>query len=139
MAGMIVRGIGVDIVDIARVKAVLARSGTRFVNRVYTDAEIEYCAARAMSAQHFAARFAAKEAVFKALGTGWSKGVGWKDVEVVNDSNGTPHVHLSGKALEIFSREGGGSILLSISHTGQMAVANVLWVQTDRPLCSPSS
>lgn len=128
-----------DIVDIARVRAVLDRSGTKFVNRVYTDAEIEYCTARAMSAQHFAGRFAAKEAVFKALGTGWSRGVGWKDVEVLNDSNGAPRVHLSGKAFEIFSREGGGSILLSISHTGQMAVANCLWVQADRPLSSPGS
>ncbi len=126
---MTIRGIGVDIVDIARVQAVLDRSGKRFIDRVFTEGEIAYCTARALAVQHFAARFAAKEAVLKALGTGWGKGVGWKDVEVWNDSDGVPHVTLRGKALEIFGQEGGGRILLSISHTRQIAIAQVIWMQ----------
>lgn len=124
-----VKGIGVDIVETARMDKLLSPdSGQRFLQRVYTQSEIEYCKKRARFIEHFAARFAAKEAVFKALGTGWSRGIGWKDVEVCSDPAGVPRVILHGKAKEIFHDQGGGTILLSLSHTSQMAIAQAVWV-----------
>jgi holo-[acyl-carrier protein] synthase len=129
-------GIGVDIVDIPRVEKAFARSRTRFIQRVYTETEVAYCTKRALSTQHFAARFAAKEAVFKALGTGWSRGIGWQDVEIRNDAAGLPHVFLSGRAEEMFQQKGGGRILISISHTGQMAIAQAVWIQCDTAISS---
>jgi holo-[acyl-carrier protein] synthase len=129
-------GIGIDIVDIPRMKKAFGRSCARSLQRVYTDAEIAYCSGRALSIQHFAARFAAKEAMVKALGTGWSKGVGWQDGEISNDTNGAPRVSLTGKAAEIFRRKGGGEVFISISHTEQVAIAQVVWVQSDRPSTS---
>ena len=105
---------------------VLART-PRFRTRVFTASERGYCDARgASSAQHYAARFAAKEAALKALGTGWSGGVGWQDVEVVNDSSGRPELILSGTALELFRRSGATHSHLSLSHTAEHAVAQVI-------------
>ena len=106
---------------------VLART-PRFRTRVFTERERGYCDARgAASAQHYAARFAAKEAALKALGTGWSGGVGWRDVEVINDSSGRPVLLLSGTALELFRLSGATRAHLSLSHTAEHAVAQVLF------------
>ncbi len=126
---MMIVGIGVDVVDVPRMEKTLRRSSAHFLKRVYTDAEVAYCSGKAASIQHLAGRFAAKEAVFKALGTGWSKGVGWKDVEIRNDEHGAPEVSLQGKAGEIFTQRGGGKMLVSISHTEQTAIAQVVWIQ----------
>ncbi|HEU4595251.1 MAG TPA: holo-ACP synthase [Pyrinomonadaceae bacterium] len=119
--------IGIDIIEIERVREVLART-PRFRERVFTEAEREYCDRRgAQSAQHYAARFAAKEAAFKALGTGWSGGLGWHDVEVVSKESGEPALVLHASALEIFNRTGSTHAHLSLSHTSQHAVAQVIF------------
>jgi len=117
--------IGIDIIEVARVQQSITRT-SRFRERVFTPAEIEYCEARSAKFQHYAARFAAKEAAFKALGTGWSGGVGWHDVEVENESNGAPRLKLSGRAFDIFRSLGAARAHLSISHTGDYAIAQVI-------------
>ena len=107
-------------------REVLART-PRFRERVFTARERDYCDARgAASAQHYAARFAAKEAALKALGTGWSGGLGWQDVEVLNDAAGRPELVLRDAALELFRRSGATRAHLSLSHTAEHAVAQVL-------------
>ncbi|HEY9284455.1 MAG TPA: holo-ACP synthase [Pyrinomonadaceae bacterium] len=117
---------GIDIVEVGRMRDVLART-PRFRARVFTERERGYCDARgAAAAQHYAARFAAKEAALKALGTGWSGGVGWRDVEVVNDPSGRPELVLSGTALELFRLSGATRAHLSLTHTAEHAVAHVL-------------
>src|SRR5437773_5640453 len=93
-------GLGVDIVQNERIRHSLERFGPRFLNRIYTETEIGYCNGCADPAIHFAARFAAKEAAFKALGTGWAAGVKWKDVEVRRLASGKPELVLYGEALE---------------------------------------
>jgi holo-[acyl-carrier protein] synthase len=118
---------GIDIVEVGRMREVLERT-PRFRTRVFTDRERAYCDARgAASAQHYAARFGAKEAALKALGTGWSGGVGWRDVEVINDSSGRPELVLSGTALELFRLSGATRTHLALSHTAEHAVAHVLF------------
>jgi holo-[acyl-carrier protein] synthase len=126
-------GIGTDVVDVERVRAALGRHGRRFVARAFTDAEAGYCDVKADPALHFAGRFAAKEAVLKALGTGWSRGVGWRDVEV-EATAGAPAVRLWGRAAEI-ARDRGveGPVLLSISHDRAMAVAFAVLQGTAAP------
>ena len=107
-------------------REVLART-PRFRERVFTAGERDYCDARgAASAQHYAARFAAKEAALKALGTGWSGGVAWQDVEVANDAAGRPALVFRAAALELFRRAGATRGHLSISHTSEHAVAQVI-------------
>ena len=99
----------------------------RFVDRVFTAAERAYCDSRgAVSAQHYAARFAAKEAALKALQTGWRGGISWQDVEVAAQENGAPYLIFSGQALEIFEKTGATATHLSISHTTQHAIAQVV-------------
>lgn len=108
-------------------REVLART-PRFRERVFTEAERQYCDRRgAQAAQHYAARFAAKEAAFKALGTGWSGGLGWHEVEVVSKDSGEPTLVLGGSALELFSRAGATHAHLSLSHTSEHAVAQVIF------------
>lgn len=115
---------GVDIVETDRIAKSFDTLGSSFRDRVFTENEIDYCESKkAVRFMSYAARFAAKEAVSKALGTGISKGIGWKDLEVRNDENGKPYVILSGRADEIFREIGGGSISLSISHCKNYAVA----------------
>jgi holo-[acyl-carrier protein] synthase len=117
---------GIDIVEVRRMREVLERT-PRFRGRVFTEGEREYCDARgAAAAQHYAARFAAKEAALKALGTGWSGGLGWQDVEVVNDEAGRPELILRAAALELFRRSGATRAHLSLSHTSEHAVAHVI-------------
>jgi len=113
-------GVGVDLVEKSRVERALERFGDRFASRVLTEKEWSLCKTKGDRTGSVAARIAAKEAVFKALGTGWAEGLGWHDVEVVNDSQGKPLVRLYGEAQR---RIGGARLHISISHEKQSAVA----------------
>jgi holo-[acyl-carrier protein] synthase len=119
-------GIGVDIVDIARIQALLDRYGERFLTRVYTRAEVEYALCGANKAERLAGRFAVKEAVMKALGTGKSLGILWRDVETVRGRLGKPDVHLHGQAVKWAKLRGGGAVHVTITHDGGKAVAFVI-------------
>jgi holo-[acyl-carrier protein] synthase len=118
--------IGIDLVEISRIEEVLARRGERFRSRVFTEGEIRYCEHRASSAASYAARFAAKEAAMKALGTGWSGGTAWSDIEVVSGINGAPALELRGRALERMREIGVTRTHLSLSHSATMAIAEVV-------------
>jgi holo-[acyl-carrier protein] synthase len=124
----VIVSIGIDIIEIRRVREVLART-PRFGVRVFTEQERAYCDARGETnaAQHYAARFAAKEAAFKALRTGWRDGLSWHHVEVSSDDLGAPLLQLSGHARDLFERLGATHAHLSLSHTGEHAVAQVLF------------
>src|SRR5438445_13867480 len=108
--------IGIDLVEGSRLEAVFARRGERFRARVFTQGEIDYCESLGSKLPSYAARFAAKEAVMKALGTGWSEGVGWKEVEVVSQQGGTPEVELHGAALERMRELGATRVHVSLTH-----------------------
>jgi len=123
---MKVIGIGTDIVETLRIAQMIERHGDLFLNRVYTPYEVEYCQARKASTQHYAGRWAAKEAVLKALGTGWSRGIRWRDIEVRNDLAGRPRIVLSGVAAEIGQQLGIEHVLISISHCRTHATAYAL-------------
>jgi holo-[acyl-carrier protein] synthase len=120
-------GTGVDIMETSRVELALEKHGERFARRVCTPAELAYCEKFKNSAERFAARFAAKEAAFKALGTGWSQGVRWVDVEITHTENGKPELILRGQAEEIARRLGVTRTAVSISHAGRFVVAQVLF------------
>jgi holo-[acyl-carrier protein] synthase len=124
--GMIV-GTGVDITETARIEQALERHGDRFSRRIFTPLEIEYCERFKNKGERYAARFAAKEAAFKALGTGWQNGVRWLDVEVRNLPSGKPELTLAGQALEAGRRLGVHRASLSISHTDRYAIAQVIF------------
>lgn len=120
---MNVLGIGTDITEVLRIAQMIERHGELFVGRVYTTAEIDYCRSRRMATQHFAGRWAAKEAILKALGTGWRKGISWRDIEVLNGGGGRPTVTLQGGTREIAERMGIRCVLVSISHCRSHATA----------------
>jgi holo-[acyl-carrier protein] synthase len=120
-------GMGVDIVATPRIKESLERYGERFSKRLYTAGEISYCEKFKNKAERYAARFAAKEAAFKALGTGWAKGVRWLDVEVTNQPNGKPELVLSGRAEQVARELGVTRTAVSISHTENYVVAHVIF------------
>jgi holo-[acyl-carrier protein] synthase len=123
----VIVSIGTDIIEIVRIREVLART-PRFHERVFTEREREYCERRGGdTAPHYAARFAAKEAAFKALRTGWSGGLSWHDVEVVSKDSGEPVLVLQRLALELFTRAGATHAHLSLSHTSQHALAQVIF------------
>ena len=119
-------GIGIDQVEVQRVRDAIDRHPHRFPVRVYTDAEIDYCRRGAHAAQRFAARFAAKEAVMKALGTGWSAGVTFRDIEVLRSDAGAPSIRLAGEARRLAERLGVDRIHLSLTHTAGQALAMVV-------------
>ena len=119
-------GTGIDIVEVERVAAALERFGERFLRRVFTPAEIRYCDSKKNRAERYAARFAAKEAAFKALGTGWNQGVAWREVEVGHAPGGRPTLSFTGRAAEHAQRLGMKRAALSLSHTQQQAVAQVI-------------
>lgn len=127
---MATAGIGVDMLEIERMERVIARR-PNFVGRVFTDEERAYCEKSARPAEHYAARFAAREAVLKALGTGFSGGIGLRDVSVSRDESGRPRVVLAGRAAEVARERGVREIALSISHTRDVAVANAIAVTDD--------
>lgn len=120
---MNVIGIGTDIVETLRIAQMIERHGELFLTRVYTPYEISYCAARKAATQHYAGRWAAKEAVLKAIGTGWARGITWTDVEVRNEVGGAPRIVLSGGALEACQRQGIREVQISISHCRTHATA----------------
>jgi holo-[acyl-carrier protein] synthase len=120
-------GLGLDATDIDRIADTIERYGERFLNRVFTENEVAYCMRRRVPAVHFAGRFAAKEAAMKALGTGHSQGVLWRDVEVVR-RGGPPQLQLHGGAARRFASMGGHSSLLTITHSDDLALAEVLIV-----------
>jgi holo-[acyl-carrier protein] synthase len=119
-------GSGIDIAEVPRIASSIRRFGDRFLQRVYTAGEIHYCQSKANSAERYAARFAAKEAAMKALGTGWSHGVRWRDIEVAREPGGRPTVVFHGKAAEFAERLGALHIALSLSHTSEQAIAQVI-------------
>jgi holo-[acyl-carrier protein] synthase len=123
-------GLGVDIIEIERVKAAIERSGERFIKRIFTERERAYCEAHRLSATHYAGRFAAKEAVFKALGTGWSGNIRWTDVEVENVKDGPPRLNLTGAAFERYKEMRVVNAHLSISHSRDYAIATAIF-ETD--------
>jgi holo-[acyl-carrier protein] synthase len=122
-----VLGLGTDIIEIARIEHSLSRFGDAFLRRIYTPAEIAYCRHKnKTAAESFAARFAAKEAAAKALGTGISRGVAWRELEVLRLPGQRPTLHLSGRAAEIAARLGVRHLALSLSHTRELALAVVV-------------
>jgi len=125
-AAMIV-GMGVDIAETARIAQALRRHGERFSKRLYTAGEIAYCERFKNRAERYAARFAAKEATFKALGTGWGDGVRWLDVEVTHQPSGKPELLLTGRAQEIARTLGVTRTAVSLSHSGRYVVAQVIF------------
>jgi holo-[acyl-carrier protein] synthase len=121
-------GTGLDATEISRIAAAIERYGERFVRRIFTDGEIAYCRRKRDSASSFAARFAAKEAAMKALGTGHSRGVFWTGIEVVR-RHGPPHLRFHEGAARRFAELGATSSLLTLTHSRELAVAHVLLVR----------
>ena len=118
--------IGIDIIEVARIRDVLLRT-PRFRERVFTTAERAYCDSRgAVAAQHYAARFAAKEAALKALQTGWRGGVSWQDVEIASRDSGAPYLVLHDSVKDLFDKSGATAAHLSLSHTSEHAIAQVI-------------
>lgn len=121
-----VLGLGTDLIEIERVQASMDRFGERFLDRVFTEGEIAYCMRKKQSAESFAARFAAKEAGAKALGTGINRGVSWKEIEVRREIGQRPTLHFSGRAGELADAMGVRRVQLSLSHSRKMAMAMAL-------------
>ena len=119
-------GSGIDLVEVARIEAAMARFGERFLARLFTPDEIRYCQSKANRVERFAARFAAKEAALKALGTGLGRGVSWRQMEVRREPGGRPSLYLGGRAAEIAAKLGCRRASLSISHTKEHAMAQVI-------------
>ncbi|SKB02743.1 holo-[acyl-carrier protein] synthase [Prosthecobacter debontii] len=120
-------GLGIDLVEVERIRDLLTKHGDRFKNRTFTPGEIAYCDACADPAMHYAARFAAKEAAAKALGTGlWAEGVDWKDIEVIREASGKPTLHLHGGAGLHAQNQGATRLLISLTHTKELAQAQVI-------------
>jgi len=125
------KGIGIDLVPISRMREIIARWDERFLRRVFTDHEIAYCRARRDPVPHFAARFAAKEAALKALGTGLSLGVNWRELEVRRERGEPPSLVLSGRSREISRHRGGRRMLVTLTHDGDYAMAQAILVGDD--------
>ena len=119
-------GTGIDIAEVPRIRQSIERFGKRFLDRIYTVGEMRYCDSKANRVERYAARFAAKEAAMKALGTGWNHGVRWRDCEVVRMPGGRPTMKFHGKAGEFATKLGVQNIALSISHTEEQAIAQVI-------------
>jgi holo-[acyl-carrier protein] synthase len=119
----LILGIGIDIVEVDRMERVLSRTGERFLERVFTGEERRQCEGAGGGGRRWAARFAGKEAVLKALGTGLAQGIGWHDVEVLREEGGPPRARLSGRAAEVLGQMGGERCLLSLTHQKGMAAA----------------
>ncbi len=117
---------GIDMVDCERLGEMIDRYGSRFLNRVFTPTELEYCQGRKRRIEHLAGRFAAKEAVMKVLGTGLRRGVNWTDIEIVNEPSGRPKVTLTGRCLEIAEEKNLTEIVISISHIATHAIASAV-------------
>jgi len=123
---MRIHGIGIDVVEVDRIESAIARHGEPFLSRLFTDAERAYCGAQKRSALHYAARFAAKEAVSKALGTGIGGEAGWLDLEIVRNPSGAPTLALHGAAAEFAATKGISEIQISLTHAKDYAAANAV-------------
>jgi len=126
-------GIGIDVVEVGRIASSIAEFGDRFVDRIFTVSERQYCCDKVKPELHYAARFAAKEAVAKALGTGIGKDVGWLYMEVVRGDNGEPTMRLSGKALDFCRQHGIIEVKISLTHAQEYAAANAVALVESRP------
>lgn len=123
---MSVIGIGVDLVECERIQHSLDRFGEKFLRRVFTDGEIEYSMSMKFPARHLAARFAGKEAVSKAFGTGIGKAMGWRNIDIRKKNSGEPYLVFSGRAQDLATKRGVKSALITLSHTEHQAVACVV-------------
>jgi len=130
---MSVIGTGVDLVECARIQNSIDRFGDHFLRRVFTDGEIKYSMSMKFPARHLAARFAAKEAVSKAFGTGIGKAMGWRDIDIQKKSSGEPFLVLSGSAQELAKKRGITAALVTLSHTEHHAMACVVLEGTPAP------
>ena len=119
-------GTGVDLCEVPRIRASVERFGERFLKRIYTEKELAYVARKANKFERYAARFAAKEAGMKAIGTGWRNGITWRDFEVTNLPSGKPTLAFYGVAAQIASKLGVVNVSLSVTHTAEMAMAMVI-------------
>lgn len=120
-------GLGLDIAEVDRIAAAISRRGAAFLDRLFTPREVSYCESHKNKFERYAARFAAKEAAMKALGTGWGRGVRWRDIEVANAPGGKPTLRLEGAARAHSERLGVKRISLSITHSGNLALAEVIF------------
>ena len=120
-------GLGLDIAEIDRIEAAIVRHGAPFIERLFTPGEAAYCESHKNRYERYAARFAAKEAAMKALGTGWRRGVRWRDIEVTREPSGKPTLRLEGVAKEFADRLGVKHISLTITHSGNLALAQVIF------------
>jgi holo-[acyl-carrier protein] synthase len=134
---MNVFGIGTDIIECLRIAQMIERHGELFINRVYTSAEIDYCSSRKAATQHYAGRWAAKEAILKAMGTGWARGIRWRDIEIRNEVGGEPIVGLGGGARDVCESLGITRVLISISHCRSHATAYAMALKADEELPDP--
>jgi holo-[acyl-carrier protein] synthase len=123
----VIVGLGLDIAEIDRIASVITRHGPAILERLYTPAEVAYCESHKNKFERYAARFAAKEAAMKALGTGWRRGVRWRDIEVSNAPGGKPTLRLEGVAKDIADGLGVRNISLTITHSGNLALAEVIF------------
>jgi holo-[acyl-carrier protein] synthase len=123
----VIVGLGLDIAEIDRITAALTRHGAAILERLYTPTEVAYCERHKNKFERYAARFAAKEAAMKALGTGWTRGVRWRDIEVANDPGGKPTLRFQGVAREFAEKLGVKNISLTITHSGNLALAQVIF------------
>jgi holo-[acyl-carrier protein] synthase len=120
-------GLGLDIAEIDRIEAAITRHGAAFLERLFTPEEVAYCESHKNRYERYAARFAVKEAAMKALGTGWRHGVRWRDIEVTRERSGRPGLRLEGVAREFADRLGVKHISVSITHSGNLALAQVIF------------
>jgi holo-[acyl-carrier protein] synthase len=125
--GEMIVGLGVDITEVERVRGAIERQGERLLKRVYTERERAYCEKFKNKYERYAGRFAVKEATMKALGTGWSRGVRWVDIEVVREKSGKPTLELHGEARRIADKLGVKNIAITITHTASQALAQVIF------------
>ena len=122
-------GLGTDIVEIVRIGEMIERHGELFLQRVYSEQEIKYCQRHKLAIQHYAGRWAAKEAIMKTLGTGFTKGVSWTDIQILNETSGKPYVDLSGGAQRVAKQRGIDDVLITISHCKAYATATAIALQ----------
>jgi len=123
----VIVGLGLDIAEIDRIEAAITRHGTPFLERVFTPGEVAYCERYRNKFERYAGRFAAKEAAMKALGTGWRRGVRWRDIEVTRELSGKPTLRLEGVARQVADALGVRNISLTISYSGNWALAEVIF------------
>jgi holo-[acyl-carrier protein] synthase len=127
----VIVGLGTDIVEIARIGQMIERHGDTFLNRIYTEEEIRYCQRRKHNFEAFAGRWAAKESVMKVLGTGFIKGIGWQDIEILAHQSGKPYVNMQGGARDYAKMLNIDEVLVTISHCRAYATATAIGVQHD--------